>query len=75
MYEYATVHASGFSLSPPPPENPALLYGFLPLNYHPPKPVPTLIPKALDKRVAYRFSLGLHSSAPPTLGLRQRAYP
>ena len=46
-----------FCLSPPPPENPALLYGLLPPNYHPPKPVPTLIPKAFDKHAAYRFSL------------------
>ncbi len=39
-----------------------LLYGFLPPNlattnvYHPPKPVPTPIPKALDKYAAYCFS-------------------
>jgi hypothetical protein len=46
-----------FCLSPPPPENPALLYGLLPPNYHPPKPVPTLVPKAFDKHAAYRFSL------------------
>ena len=46
-----------FCVSPPPPENPALLYGLLPPNYHPPKPVPTLIPKAFDKHAAYRFSL------------------
>lgn len=46
-----------FCLSPPPPENPALLYGLLPPNYHPPKPVPTLIPKSFDKHAAYRFSL------------------
>ena len=26
-------------------------------NYHPPKPVPTLIPKSFDKHAAYRFSL------------------
>jgi len=42
---------------PSPLENPALLYGFLPLNYHPSKPVLTPIPKALDKYAAYRFSL------------------
>jgi hypothetical protein len=46
-----------FCLSPPPPENPALLYGLLPPNYHPPKPIPTLIPKTFDKHAAYRFSL------------------
>ncbi|KAI0247708.1 hypothetical protein BJV78DRAFT_1243454 [Lactifluus subvellereus] len=46
-----------FCLSPPPPENPALLYGLLPPNYHPPKPAPTLIPKTFDKHAAYRFSL------------------
>ncbi|KAI9507871.1 hypothetical protein F5148DRAFT_1201335 [Russula earlei] len=46
-----------FCISPPSPENPALLYGLLPPNYHPPKPVPTLIPKTFDKHAAYRFSL------------------
>jgi hypothetical protein len=46
-----------FCVSPPPPENPALLYGLLPPNYHPPKPAPTLIPKTFDKHAAYRFSL------------------
>jgi len=47
----------GFSLSPPPPENLALLYGFLPPNYCLPKHVLTLIPKALDKHATYHFSL------------------
>jgi len=46
-----------FCISPPPPENPALLYGLLPPNYHPPKPVPILVPKSFDKHAAYRFSL------------------
>lgn len=46
-----------FCISPPPPENLALLYGLLPPNYHPPKPAPTLIPKQFDKHAAYRFSL------------------
>ena len=46
----------GFCISPPPSENPALLYGLLPFNYHPPKPVPTLIPKSFDKHAAYRLS-------------------
>ncbi|KAI0058792.1 hypothetical protein BV25DRAFT_1810294 [Artomyces pyxidatus] len=46
-----------FCMSPPPPENPAVLYGLLPPNYHPPKPIPTLNPKSYDKHAAYRFSL------------------
>jgi hypothetical protein len=46
-----------FCIYPPPPESPALLYGLLPPNYYPPKPVPTLIPKSFDKHAAYWFSL------------------
>jgi len=46
-----------FCLSPPLPENPALLYGLQPPDHHPPKPVPTLIPKTFDKHTAYHFSL------------------
>src|SRR5712671_1093909 len=38
----------------PPPENPALLYGLIPPNYYPPKPVPTLI---FDNHAMYCFSL------------------
>ena len=46
-----------FCMCPPPPENPALLYGLQPPNTQPPKPVPTLNPKSFDKHAAYRFSL------------------
>jgi hypothetical protein len=46
-----------FCLSPPLPENLALLYSLQPPNHHPPKPVPTLIPKTFDKHTAYQFSL------------------
>ncbi|THH11760.1 hypothetical protein EW146_g7931, partial [Bondarzewia mesenterica] len=46
-----------FCISPPSPENPAVLYGLLPLNHHPPKPLPTLNPKSFDKHAAHRFSL------------------
>lgn len=46
-----------FCMCPPPPENPALLYGLQPPNTQPGKPVPTLNPKSFDKHAAYRFSL------------------
>ncbi|KAI0636363.1 hypothetical protein C8Q77DRAFT_1192172 [Trametes polyzona] len=46
-----------FCISPPPPDNPASFYGLLPPGAHPPKPVPTLLPKSYDKHAAYRFSL------------------
>ncbi|KAI0364252.1 hypothetical protein BV20DRAFT_974684 [Pilatotrama ljubarskyi] len=46
-----------FCISPPPPENPAIFYGLSPPGSHPPKPVPTLLPKTYDKHAAYRFSL------------------
>ncbi|TFK39004.1 hypothetical protein BDQ12DRAFT_630131 [Crucibulum laeve] len=46
-----------FCLSPPPPDNPAVLYGLLPPNARPPKPTPTLNPPTFDKHAAYRFSL------------------
>ena len=46
-----------FCLSPPPPDNPAIFYGLSPPGSHPPKPVPTLLPKSYDKHAAYRFSL------------------
>jgi hypothetical protein len=46
-----------FCICPPPPENPALLYGLLPPNSRPPKPVPTLNPQSYDKHASYRFSL------------------
>ncbi|KAI0077782.1 hypothetical protein K474DRAFT_1620463 [Panus rudis PR-1116 ss-1] len=48
-----------FCLCPPPPENPAWLYGLQPASKEPPKLVPTLNPKAVDKHAAYRFSLAL----------------
>ena len=41
-----------FCMCPPPPENPALLYGLQPPNTQPPKPVPTLNPKSFDKHAA-----------------------
>ncbi len=67
----------GFSLSPPPPENLVLLYGFLPPNYHPPKHVPTLIPKALDKHATYHFSLAVSRTPVHRQHqcLHQQAYP
>ncbi|OSC97825.1 hypothetical protein PYCCODRAFT_1454691 [Trametes coccinea BRFM310] len=46
-----------FCISPPPPDNPAIFYGLSPPGSHPPKPVPTLLPKSWDKHAAYRFSL------------------
>ncbi|EGN99474.1 hypothetical protein SERLA73DRAFT_90817, partial [Serpula lacrymans var. lacrymans S7.3] len=46
-----------FCICPPPPENPAVLYGLFPPNYRPPKLIPTLIPQSYDKHAAYRFSL------------------
>ncbi|KAA1467283.1 hypothetical protein DENSPDRAFT_234171 [Dentipellis sp. KUC8613] len=50
-----------FCISPPPPDNPAVLYGLLPPNHHPAPPVPTLNPKSFDKQAAYRFSLAFQS--------------
>ena len=60
-----------FCLSPRLTENPALLYGSLPPNYHLPKPVPTRSQKRSTS--AYRFSLafqcivniGVRSFLPP----------
>jgi hypothetical protein len=46
-----------FCMCPPPPENPAILYGLTPPNARPPKLVPTLNPQSFDKHAAYRFSL------------------
>ncbi|KAF9446068.1 hypothetical protein P691DRAFT_777117 [Macrolepiota fuliginosa MF-IS2] len=46
-----------FCFSPPPPENPTVIYGLLPPNSRPPKPQPTLNPPVFDKHAAYRFSL------------------
>ena len=46
-----------FCISPPPAENPAILYGLLPPSFHPSKPAPVLNPKSFDKHAAYRFSL------------------
>lgn len=46
-----------FCISPPPPENPTLVYGLTPSGYHPQKPAPTLNPTNFDKHAAYRFSL------------------
>ena len=46
-----------FCLSPPPPENPAAIYGLSPPNLPRPPSVPTLNPKSFDRYAAYRFSL------------------
>ncbi|KAF8193400.1 hypothetical protein BJ912DRAFT_1041109 [Pholiota molesta] len=46
-----------FCLCPPPPENPALLYGLTPPAAKAPRPAPALNPPAFDKHAAYRFSL------------------
>ena len=46
-----------FCLSPPPPENPNVYHGLLPLNFRPPKPQPTLNPRIYDRAAAARFSL------------------
>jgi hypothetical protein len=46
-----------FCICPPPPENPANLYGLTPPNTRPPKLIPTLNPSSYDKQAAYRFSL------------------
>src|ERR1700733_16210518 len=46
-----------FCVCPPPPENPAILFGLSPPNSKPPKLVPTLNPTSFDKHAAYRFSL------------------
>ncbi|KAF8885468.1 hypothetical protein BD779DRAFT_1471594 [Infundibulicybe gibba] len=46
-----------FCICPPPPDNPAILYGLSPPNARPPKLVPTLNPQSFDKHAAYRFSL------------------
>lgn len=50
-----------FCMCPPPPENPAVLYGLSSPQAHPPKLVPTLNPKSFDKQAAYRFSLAFQS--------------
>jgi hypothetical protein len=46
-----------FCMSPPPPENPALLYGLSPPSARPPRLSPTLNPQSFDKHAALRFSL------------------
>jgi len=46
-----------FCICPPPPENPAILYGLIPPNSRPPKLAPALNPHSFDKHAAYRFSL------------------
>lgn len=50
-----------FCICPPPPENPAILYGLSAPKAHPTKVVPTLNPKSFDKQAAYRFSLAFQS--------------
>ncbi|KAF6746909.1 hypothetical protein DFP72DRAFT_759905, partial [Ephemerocybe angulata] len=46
-----------YCMAPPPPENPAMIYGLTPPNARPSKPTPTLNPTSFDKHAAYRFSL------------------
>lgn len=46
-----------FCMCPPPPENPAIMYGLSPPGSHPPKLAPTLNPPTYDKHAAYRFSI------------------
>jgi len=46
-----------FCMCPPPPENPAILYGLTPPNARIPKLTPALNPHTFDKHAAYRFSL------------------
>ena len=46
-----------FCICPPPPENPAILYGLIPPNSRPLKLAPALNPHSFDKHAAYRFSL------------------
>lgn len=50
-----------FCLSPPPPENPALLYGLAPVASRPLRRTPLLNPTSFDKHAAYRFSLAFQS--------------
>lgn len=46
-----------FCMCPPPPENPAILYGLTPPNAKLAKLTPALNPHSFDKHAAYRFSL------------------
>lgn len=46
-----------FCICPPPPENPAMLYGLTPPSSRVQKPAPALNPPSFDKHAAYRFSL------------------
>jgi hypothetical protein len=46
-----------FCLSPPPPENPTLVYGLTPPGCRPQKAAPSLNPTNFDKHAAFRFSL------------------
>ena len=46
-----------FCICPPPPENPAMLYGLTPPSSRVQKPSPALNPPSFDKHAAYRFSL------------------
>lgn len=46
-----------FCIAPPPPENPALIFGLSPPAIPRPPPVPTLNPKTFDRHAAFRFSL------------------
>jgi len=46
-----------FCMCPPPPEDPAILYGLTPPSARQPKLSPALNPHSFDKPAAYRFSL------------------
>lgn len=46
-----------FTLSPPPPTNPSLIYGLSPATATTPPRQPVLNPSSYDKHAAYRFSL------------------
>lgn len=46
-----------FCICPPPPENPAAVYGLSPPSLPRSSSVPTLNPKSFDRHAAYRFSL------------------
>ena len=46
-----------FCLSPPPPDNPTLVYGLTPPGCRPQKAAPSLNPTNFDKHAAFRFSL------------------
>lgn len=50
-----------FCLSPPPPENPAYIFGLSPPSIPRPTPIPTVNPTSFDRHAAFRFSLAFQS--------------